>query len=458
MRKFAVALLVLLSACAPKTAPVPVVTTPKFPQYVQPPIPQAFADSPAAAAYTRAWLFFQSGDLKTAEREFSSVLNAAPMFYAAETSLGYVELARKDPKAALPHFDRALESDNADVPGLLGRADALLALDRQSDALASLEAAVAADPSLADVRRRIEVLKFRAVEENVARARQFARQNRAEDAVQAYAAAIASSPDSAFLYREVAAIERQRGSTDAALADLQKAIELDPSDAKSIAQVGDILDARGDVDGAIKAYTDALALEPDPSVERRLDVVREKLALSQLPEEYRAIDKAPQITRADLAALIGIRLAPLVQNDHRRDAVLITDTRNNWAASWIMSVARAGVMDPFENHTFQPRTSVRRIDLAQAVARLLTRLPPSRAAQLKSWQAARLKFDDLSPNHLAYPAASVAVASGVMPAAPGTDGSSFQPNRFVTGAEAVDAIARLEALAGLSRSKSKNQE
>src|SRR2546423_7938599 len=230
--------------------------SPRFPQYVQPPIPAAFADSPAAAAYTRAWTFFQAGDLKTAEREFSGVLTAAPMFYPAETSLGYVELARKDPKAALPHFDRALESDNVDVPALLGRGDALLALDRQGDALATLEAAVAADPSLADVRRRIEVLRFRAVEEHVARARQLARQNRGEDAVQAYAAAIASSPDSAFLYREVAAIERQRGNTDGALADFQKAIALDPSDARSLAQVGDILDARGDLDGAMKAYTD----------------------------------------------------------------------------------------------------------------------------------------------------------------------------------------------------------
>src|SRR2546428_10211000 len=43
-------------------------------------------------------------------------------------------------------------------------------------------------------------------------------------------------------YREIAALERQTGNTDAALADFRKAVALDPSDAKSLAQIGEILD------------------------------------------------------------------------------------------------------------------------------------------------------------------------------------------------------------------------
>ena len=111
-----------------------------------------------------------------------------------------------------------------------------------------------------------------------------------------------------------------------------------------------------------------------------------------------------------------------------------------------MSVARAGVMEPFANHAFQPRTVVRRTDLAQATARLLSRLTGPNAARAKGWESARLKFADLSPNHLAYPAASMAVASGVMKT---TGDNAFQPSRAVTGAEAIEAIARIEALAGL---------
>jgi len=60
--------------------------------------------------------------------------------------------------------------------------------------------------------------------------------------------------------------------------------------------------------------------------------------------------------------------------------------------------------------------------------------------------SAWLKFSDLSPGHLTYPAASLAVASGVMKSGPY---NSFQPSRPVTGAEAIEAITKIEALAGM---------
>jgi hypothetical protein len=54
-------------------------------------------------------------------------------------------------------------------------------------------------------------------------------------------------------------------------------------------------------------------------------------------------------------------------------------------------------------------------------------------------------FTDLQSGHLAYPAASTAVASGVMTTSP--DGA-FQPSLPVTGAEAIVMVERLKRLAG----------
>jgi tetratricopeptide (TPR) repeat protein len=448
MRKLLLATAVLLSACAPKTAPTPVVSAPKFPDFMRPVVPAAMADSPAAGPASRGWTFLQAGDLKTAEREFTTALKAAPTFYPAETSLGYLELARKDAKAALPHFDRALElnTQHNDLSAFLGRGQTLLALDREADAVGAFESALALDPSQTELARRIEVLRFRNVEQGLARARDAARAGRLDEAVQAYTAAIATSPDSAFLYRELGAVERQKGDNDAALDHLRKAAALDPGDAKALTQVGEILEARNDFDGAAKAYTEAIAIEPGAALDKRLEEVRAKGALARLPAEYRAIDQSAQVTRADLAALIGIRLGRLLTPAARSDAALITDVRNNWAATWIMSVARAGVMEPFANHAFQPRTVVRRTDLAQAVARLLARVAAQNPARGKAWETARLTFSDLAPSHLAYPAASAAVASGVMKNG-GTN--AFQPSKIVTGPEALEAISAIERLAGL---------
>jgi tetratricopeptide (TPR) repeat protein len=447
MRKLLLAAVVFVSACAPKTAPAPAVTAPKFPEFMRPVVPAAMADGPAAASAARGWTFLQAGDLRTAEREFAAALKTLPAFYPAETSLGYLELARKDARAALPHFDRALElnAQHDDVAAFLGRATALLALNREADALVALEGALAADPSQTELARRVEVLRFRNAEQRLARARDAARSGRLDEAAQAYTAAIAGSPDSAFLYRELAGVEKQKGDVDAALEHFRKAAALDPGDAKTLAQIGEILEAGGDFEEAAKAYEAAAAIEPSADLDKRLDDLRSKVALARLPAEYRAIDSAPQITRADLAALIGIRLNSMLSSVRRGDAALITDVRNNWAATWIMSVARAGIMEPFANHAFLPRTVVRRTDLAQAAARLLARIAPPNQARAKAWDAARLKFSDLSPSHLAYPAASMAVASGVMKTAAG---NSFQPSRAVTGAEAIEVITKIQALAG----------
>ena len=265
---------------------------------------------------------------------------------------------------------------------------------------------------LTDLRRQIDVLKFRGAEREIAAARQAARANRFDEARRAYQTAITNSPDSAFLYRELAGLERQAQEDAAALEHFRKALDLDPSDASSMAQIGELLESRGELEAALKSYEDALAIEPGPALSARRDALRARIELARMPDEYRAIDDAPQITRAQLAALIGIRLGPWLRTMPAADAGVITDVRGTWAETWIMAVTRAAVMEPYANHTFQPRTIVRRVDLAPIASRLIVRLAPSE--QARSWQTSRVAFTDLQPGHLAYPAASTAVASGVM--------------------------------------------
>ena len=440
------ALAATAGACAEKTVPLPDVSVPKYPDFVRPDVPKALANLPSAAAgQDRGWRFLQAGDLRNAEREFQLALKSTSGFYPAGASLGYLALARRDGATALARFDDVLGSNGRYVPALVGRGQALLVLNREADALFAFESAAAVDPSLADVRRRVEVLKFRGLGQDLAAARKAAASDKLDEAALAYASAIASSPDSAFLYRELAGVERRQGRADAALADLRRAMALDPTDASVLVQTGDLLDARGELEAAAKAYGDSLALEPNDAVDAKLDGVRARIEIARLPAEYRAIDAALQITRADLAALIAIRLAPLVQAARRRDPVVVTDARNHWATTWIMAVVRAGIIDPYDNHTFQPRAVVRRTDLAQAVSRLLARVAATNPVQARSWESARLKFSDLAAGHLAYPAASIAVAAGIMTTGPD---NAFQPSQAVSGAEAAAAVSRIDALAG----------
>lgn len=434
--------LVVVSACAPKVAVVPPVpTTPLHPEFVFPVVPEGTSDA-QATLIEFGWRYLQADNLGTAERSFKEALTRQADFYPAEAGLGYVQLAERDAKSAVTHFDRALMQSANYVPALVGRGQALLELNRDFEALASLEAALKADPTLTNLKGRIDLLRFRALQESLGRAKAAADAARWDEARAAYGEAIKASPESSFLYRDLGLVDRKAGDTAAALEHFRKAVELDPNDARAHAQIGAILDEQNDPDAALAAYEQARAIDPAEVSEAAITRVREAAALLTLPPEYRAIPTAPAATRADVAALIGVRLAPLIAQARERQ-VVITDVRNNWAQQWIVPVVRAGVMDTQPNYTFQPASRVRRGDLAQTVSRVLGLIALQHPARAKAWQGTTPKISDVNPGHLSYAAVSQAVAAGVMP----LENGAFQLLRAVTGSEAADVIARLEALA-----------
>ena len=440
-------ILLLAAACAKTPVAVPTAGAPQFPEFVFPAAPDGLGTPATIERHKAGWEWLQAGDFRAAERNFTASLKLTPDFYPAEAGLGYTALARKEENAALLHFDRAVVANPRYAPALVGRGDALLALGNRDAALQSFEAAVGADPQLASLRSRIEVLRFRGLEEDVAAARKAAEAGRLGEARQAFQKAITASPQSPFLYRELAVVEKRDGDLPAALVHAQKASELDPGDARALVLIGEILEARGTIDGAIDSYTAALALDPNEDVVHRIESLREKLALAAMPEEYRSIETAPALTRAQLAALLGVRLDPLLKRVSQRTAVVITDTRGNWAAPWILSVARAGVMEVYDNHTFQPSAPVRRGDLARAVSRVLAIVAEERPALAASWRGSnQRRFPDVPPGHLSYPAVSLAVEAGLL----GTESDgSFQLSRPATGAEATAAVQKLEELANI---------
>ena len=442
----ACAIAALAAGCAKKVpAAAPAAGPPRFPDFVFPALPAQLDPGPARTNHQAGWQWLQAGDLKAAERNFSAALKLTPGLYPAEAGLGYVALARKDAREAAAHFDRALTANPAYAPALAGRGEALLALGQRDTALASFEAAVAADPQLTALGSRIEVLRFRGLQEDVDAARKAADAGRLAEARTMYERTIAASPDSPFLYRELAIVERREGNLPRALEHAQKAAELNPTESRNFATIGEIYDAQGEYAKAIDAYTSAAALEPGEALDAKLEELREKAAFASMPVEYRSIDTAPTVTRAQLAALIGVHLDEVLKRAPRTNAVVITDTRSHWAAPWILSVTRAGIMEVYPNHTFQPNAVVRRAELAQAASRALTLMAAANPKLAATLRSARGSFTDVPPGHLNYQAASIAVQSGVM--AVDADGT-FQLSRPVTGAEALAAVNRLEELSG----------
>ena len=445
LRKAAGALLaaaLLVGGCAVR---VPVVTTPAFPDFVFPAAPASYAESPAADEQRDAWAFLQAGDLAQAETRFAALLARDAAFFPAAAGLGWVDLARGGYRDAVEHFDAALGAATRYVPALVGRGDALLSADDVSGALASFEGALAAAPAPARVERLVGELRLRVMTERYDDALAAVAAGRLSDAEAAYADMIAASPESAFLYLELARLKQLQAETAEALVWTRRARQLEPNEPGAVLLEASLLEALGELAPAEGAYELAEALDPTDASAAGLARVRRKLQLAGLPEQYRGITGAESATRGDLAALLGVRLAELLDDAaFGAPTPILTDTRDHWASPWIVEAARAGVMGVGAGNRFEPERIVRRGDLADVVAAALVLIADFDPQAARRWQSARVEFSDMSPGHLNYESATRAVAAGVLR----IDGDGrFDPIRPVSGAEAIDAVERLAQLA-----------
>lgn len=438
----ATVLVAMATGCVPR---VPVVTTPTFPDFIYPAPPAAYASSPLAELQRNAWAFLQSGDLDLAEERFSTLLEEDQAFFPASAGLGWVLLARGQGDAALGQFEAALSRSPGYVPALVGRGEAFLATGVLSAALASFEAAAAADPGLERIVRVAGELRLRVTTERLADARNAFEQGRFEDAVSAYADVIAASPDSGFLYVERARAMARAGDADGALEEVRRASALDPNDVEAIRLEGGLLETLGDLDGALDAFRRAEAMAPDVATADSLARVIAALRREALPRQYSAIAENTRVTRGDLAALVAVELADLLDDAAAgRATPILIDTRDHWANRWIVTAAQAGVIPAEAGNRFEPDRNIRRGELADVAGAVLTLIADVDPAVASAWEGERPRFRDMGTGHLNYDGAARAVAAGVLST---IDGDRFEPTRPVSGADAVDAVGRLGRLA-----------
>ena len=426
-------------------ARVPVVTTPAFPDFVFPAVPPAYAAAGIAGEQRDAWAFLQSRDLDEAELRFAALIAGDASFFPATAGLGWVDLARGDHRAAVDHFDEALGGAADYVPALVGRGDALLAADDASGALGSFERAFAVDPTLTRIERIVGELALQIMSERLLDAQAAVAEGRLADAEAAYADVIAASPDSAFLYVELARLKREQGDDVEALAETRRARRLDPNDAATVMLEGELLEVLGDLEAAEAAFGLAEMLDPTDESAEGLMRVRNALRIAGLPSEYRGIADVEAATRGDLAALLGVQLAELMSDASFGAATpILTDTRDHWADRWIVETVRAGIMAVGAANRFEPERPVRRGDLADIVAGVLNLVADLDPETASAWSGASIRFTDMSPGHLNYDSATLAVAAGVL----GTFGDGrFEPTGPVSGSDAVGAVEQLVRLA-----------
>lgn len=422
----------LAAACARPAprAPLP----PDTEEYVFPsPAPGELAPK-EAERLEKAWGAVRAGDAARAERELQSLLRNRPGLVSAETALGYTRLRAGRLDEAQRLFEGVLARREDYVPALVGAASTARRAGRGADALALLRRAETAAPRDTAIRRRLAEVRLQLTEQRLAEGRGALAGGDRTGAERIYRAALADAPEVAGLRLELADLLSGQGDPVGAMAVL----EADPSEDRQVRlRLAELQAAAQDLDRALATYRRMLARDPrDEEVLRQSAYVREQIELMRMPEEYRRISGAATITRADLAALVAVKVTALSRVPGGTPPVAI-DISGSWAREHILEALAYDIMTVYPNHTFQPAATVRRGDVARAVQRVLDLVnhPAAPAPALTDVSRGNLNF---------YPAAR-AVAAGLMELTPA---GAFEAWRPVSGAEAAHILDGLVRLIG----------
>jgi thioredoxin-like negative regulator of GroEL len=424
------AAVLVLPGCAKRVAP----PVPQGEDYVfDAPVPGAVS-SHEASELRAAWRDVIAGDAASAARRYEKLLKRQPGLAAARTGLAFARLRAGRLEEASAGFDAVLTDHPDDVPALVGAASAAIRGGDADAALAYYRRAQSVAPEDALVRKRLAAVRLQVTERRMGLAQAAVERGDVTTATREYTAALAAAPEVAGVRLTLADLLASGGDVPGALAVL----EGDPSGDRQVAlRRAAILMGQQEFGLAADVYRGLLARDPGDETARNGEKrARESLDMLSMPEEYRRIPDAPRITRADLAALVAVRVVALRRAGPGEPRVAV-DLGGSWAREYIARVLALGIMEPYPNHTFQPGATVRRVDLARTAARTLDRLGFA--------QGVAPAPTDMSRSHLDYEAVERALAAGLMSL---SAQGAFEPWRPVSGSEAIDVVEGVVRLVG----------
>jgi Flp pilus assembly protein TadD len=424
----------ILAALAAGCAPPPRAPQAETADYVFPSLRPGEAPPGLVAKLDRAWRSVLSGDVADAEKRYRALLGERPGLPAAEAGLAYARLRRGDSAGALAAFEAVLKQAPGYTPALHGAGGAQIRAGDPEGAFATYRRLLEASPDDGLAKGRLGELKLQVTERRVGAARAALQAGERERAITEYRRALEVAPEVPDLRLELANLLVEAGQ----VAEAVRVLEAGRAEERALRlRLGEQLVRAGEPGRAVDVYKALAARDPrDAAVRKGLAEAERAAELLRQPQEYRRIPAATRITRADLAALLVIRVPALARVPASRSTVA-TDVSGSWARAHILKVLSQGLMDVYPNHTFQPAATVRRGDLAAAVGRALEALRvPSRPGPVPR---------DLGPSNLLYVPVTRVLAAGLMDVSPKGD---FEAWRQVSGKDAIAVVDQLARLAG----------
>ena len=227
-------------------------------------------------------LLWQSGDLTGAEKSFLAALERDPDFARAHRRLGELYFTRGETEKALASFGRAADLAEEDVLTRLGIARSLKSSGDMASAMKELETLKSRNPENPEVLAEY--------------AGTLAQQGEVDRAL----SLLAAGPDHHDIHYTASVVLRSRDRMPEALAELERALALEPGSAVALHDRGVILSRMGRLPEAVASLSKALESLDTPSTRNALGTAlcRMDRCAEAIPHFERAVAQAPSFVEA----------------------------------------------------------------------------------------------------------------------------------------------------------------
>jgi Tfp pilus assembly protein PilF len=383
------------------------------------------------------WGDLQAGRAEQAAKRLQRLGPDSPVYYAG---LGFVDLERGDLAGAEQAFQTAIRGTPDLVLGHLGLAQVYEKQGRDDLLFSQYLEILKLAPDHPWVKPRFQSLRDRKTEEFLGLA---SAAGDAEAAKKDYLSALFFHPESVEAHLGLAELYRKEKNISSALLHLKSAVAARPKDEAPLRAYAETLFEAGQFGRSLEAYETLAGLAPeDKTVEARLAELKDRLGVVELPDLYYAIPKSEAVTREELSALVAVKFKDELGSPPAKPRISV-DIATSWAARFILQTTAFGLMDPYDNHTFQPRKPVNRAEFAETLSRLIAFFKGRGRKLIPQIPPERIQIADLATDSFYVRPVTEAVSYQILEL---SAQRTFRPDAPVAGEEAIRALDLLLAL------------
>jgi tetratricopeptide (TPR) repeat protein len=430
------ALVFLLAACVTVAPPPPNLYIENLPQSLVTPLTLE-----ERIQMEEAWDYLKQGRLDRAERAFVRLGPTSPLY---STGLGYVYLLQDYLPEAEEFFSSALEENPASLLAQLGLVQLYQKTEEEDKEFNALREVLKLDPLNSWAKEEYANLKTRKTEQATATAREAAARGDITTAEESFLQALHYSPESVEIHLALAGLYLKEEKVSNALVHLKAAADGDPDNVETLRMYAAALAEEGQYDRSLDIYQRVLELDSgNQEAREQVEVLKNKLGIVELPSRYNEIPLAAALTREDMAALIAVRLRDVLTETPAQPPIIV-DISASWASKFILKMTSLGLIEVYSNHTFQPKRTVSRAELAETLFRVIKYLEGKGHRFIHQIPPRRIQVQDVTPDHYYFQPISQILSYQIMELYPDR---TFRPDQPVSGAEAGKTVDILLALA-----------